>query len=130
MSDPSDSQVFGALGQLTARIQQLAAECRAEQRQAETNFREIGTNANRAAVDYALLKQRVDRLEIDINQGFASTREQIKAVNCPVPVPATSPVVRQIAIVVACAIATTAATSILTLTYDRPDSRPSITSTK
>lgn len=125
-----DSQNFSVYSQIQARLQQVQAECNAEQRQNETNFREVGATSNRQQVEIALLNQRVNRLEQDINQGFASLREQIKGMNCPVPAPTTSPIVRQILVVVACAIATTAATSILTLTYDKPDHRPAVTSTK
>jgi uncharacterized protein YukE len=115
-----DSQLFTTLGQLQARLQQQTAECRAEQRQTESNFREIGTTTNRHQVEFALLKQRVDRLEIDLSQGLNSVREQAKA---SAAAPAPFPAGRQIAMAVACAIAISLASSLLTVTYDKPDNR-------
>jgi uncharacterized protein YukE len=115
MNDQQDSQLFTTIGQLQARLQQQVAECRAEQRQTESNFREIGASTNRHQVEAALLKQRVDRLEIDLSQGLTNIREQAKAS------PAAFPAGRQIAMAVACAIAISLASSLLTITYDKPD---------
>lgn len=134
MPDLSDSQVFSQLGQMQARVQQVTAEYRADQRDNEANFREVSANLNRQQVDHALLRQRLDRLETDLNQGFASLREQIKATLTVTPAvtPTATPITRQIAAGVACAIAISACTSLLTLTYGKSDSpqRPTIAATK
>ncbi len=129
MTNLSDSQVFSQLGQVQARVQQVTAEYRADQRQNEIHFRDVGADLNRQQVEHALLKQRVDRLEIDLNQGLSALREQIKALPAPT---AATPMTRQIAMSVACAIAISACTTILSLTYSKSDTlpRPAITATK
>lgn len=125
-----ESQNFSAYAQMQARLQQVQAECNAEQRQNESNFREIGATSNRQQVEIALLSQRVNRLEQDINQGFASFREQLKGISCPTPAPSAPPLVRSVAIAVACAISVAISTSILSFTYDKPDRPAAVTSTK